>query len=87
MGNERNPRQLITKMWAKGFRSLKSVEVELSPLTVLVGPNSSGKSNLLDILGFVADAVWYDFQRILPCFSVKLHPRVAASTNAKPAIE
>ena len=30
--------------------------MELDPLTVLVGPNASGKSNLLDILGFLSDA-------------------------------
>ena len=36
--------------------------MELGPLTVLVGPNASGKSNLLDILGFLADAVRYGLE-------------------------
>jgi predicted ATPase len=44
-------------VWAKNFRSIEFAEMELSPLTVLVGPNASGKSNLLDVLRFVADAV------------------------------
>ena len=50
-------RPSITKVWARNFRSIECAELELGPLTVLVGPNASGKSNLLDILGFLADGV------------------------------
>ena len=46
----------IAKVWAKNFRSIECAELELGLLTVLVGPNSSGKSNLIDILGFLGDA-------------------------------
>ena len=56
MATESEPRPTITKVWAKNFRSIEHAELELDPLTVLVGPNASGKSNLLDILGFLADA-------------------------------
>ncbi len=55
MTTESEPRPTITKVWAKNFRSIEYAELELGPLTVLVGPNASGKSNLLDILGFLAD--------------------------------
>ena len=51
---ESRPR--IVHVWAKNFRSIESAELELGPLTVLVGPNASGKSNLIDILGFLGDA-------------------------------
>ena len=51
---ESRPR--IAKVWANNFRSIESAELELGPLTVLVGPNASGKSNLIDILGFLGDA-------------------------------
>ena len=51
---ESRPR--IAKVWAKNFRSIESAELELGPLTVLVGPNASGKSNLIDILGLLGDA-------------------------------
>ena len=51
---ESRPR--IAKVWAKNFRSIESAELEFGPLTVLVGPNASGKSNLIDILGFLGDA-------------------------------
>ena len=56
MATEPEPRPTITKVWAKNFRSIEYAELELGPLTVLVGPNASGKSNLLDILRFLADA-------------------------------
>lgn len=48
--------KLITKVWAHDFRSIEAAELELEPLTVLVGPNASGKSNLMDILRFIQDA-------------------------------
>jgi predicted ATPase len=47
----------ITKVWAKNFRSIENLELELAPLTVLVGPNASGKSNIVDVLRFVSDAL------------------------------
>ena len=57
MAAEPEPQPSTIKVWAKNFRSIEYAELELDPLTVLVGPNASGKSNLLDILGFLGDAV------------------------------
>jgi len=39
------------------FKSIAACDVTLGPLTVLLGPNAAGKSNFLDALAFVADAV------------------------------
>lgn len=52
---EKPPR--ITKIWAENFRSIEKLELELSPLTVLVGPNAAGKSNIADIPVFISDAL------------------------------
>ena len=52
---DRESRPLIAKVWARNFRSIEFAELELEPLTVLVGPNASGKSNLLATLGFFGD--------------------------------
>ena len=41
---------MLKRIHIRGFKSLKDVEVTLSPLVVLVGPNAGGKSNLLDAL-------------------------------------
>lgn len=40
----------LVKLEARGFRSLKQVQVDFKPLTVLIGENDSGKSSLLDLL-------------------------------------
>ena len=42
----------------KNYRSLKNIELELTPLTVLIGPNASGKSNLLDIFSLFSEAAY-----------------------------
>ncbi|MBF2753934.1 MAG: AAA family ATPase [Gammaproteobacteria bacterium AqS3] len=41
---------MLKRIHIKGYKSLRDVEMELKPLTVLVGPNAAGKSNFLDAL-------------------------------------
>ena len=48
---------MLEKLWVKNYRSLGHVEVDFGDLTVLVGLNGSGKSNLIDVLRFVSDAL------------------------------
>ena len=62
MQSYRVQRFRITKVWAKNFRSIADTSVELDDLTVLVGLNASGKSNLLDVLRFVKDALNFDLE-------------------------
>jgi predicted ATPase len=40
----------------EGFRSFKKVELNLSPLSVFIGPNNGGKSNFLDLMALMAEA-------------------------------
>lgn len=40
----------ITSLKIKNYRSLVDVEIPLSPLTVLIGPNGSGKTALLEVI-------------------------------------
>ncbi|MCY4475667.1 MAG: AAA family ATPase [Chloroflexi bacterium] len=52
----------LTRIWARNFKSIRSLDLELGPLTVLVGPNASGKSNVLDVLRFIKDAFDRDLE-------------------------
>ena len=47
----------ITRVILKNYKSIAACDVRLQPLTFLVGRNGSGKSNFLDALRFVADAL------------------------------
>lgn len=47
----------ITRVILKNYKSIAACDVRLGPLTFLVGRNGSGKSNFLDALRFVADAL------------------------------
>lgn len=41
---------MLKRIKIQGYKSLEDVEVHLQPLSVLFGPNASGKSNFLDAL-------------------------------------
>ncbi len=48
---------MISRFSVKNYKSLMDVNVNLFPLTVVLGPNSAGKSNLFDALNLVARLV------------------------------
>lgn len=50
-------RATITSVSIRNFRSIASTDVNLSRLTVFVGRNGTGKSNFLQAIRFLADAV------------------------------
>ncbi|WP_437814455.1 AAA family ATPase [Sorangium sp. So ce1078] len=45
---------MITRLEVDGFKSLREFSVDFEPFTVLVGPNSAGKSNILDALALLS---------------------------------
>ena len=47
----------ITRVFLTNYKSIAACDVRLQPLTFLVGRNGAGKSNFLDSLRFVADAL------------------------------
>lgn len=54
------PRFQINSVTATSFRSILRATAELDRFTIFVGPNASGKSNILDILRFIKDALRFD---------------------------
>ena len=45
----------LKRVRIENFKSIRHCDVELQPLTLLVGPNGSGKTNFLDALRFVSE--------------------------------
>lgn len=54
---QRQPGPFLRKLSIRNYKSIASCQVSLKPLTVLVGRNGSGKSNFLDAVHFVTDAL------------------------------
>jgi predicted ATPase len=58
----------IRSINVEGFRSLANVTVPVGSLTVLVGPNGSGKTNVLNVLRFLAATVRFDLTAAVDIF-------------------
>ncbi|WP_432744446.1 AAA family ATPase [Streptomyces sp. JH002] len=50
----------LLQLDVENFRSLQKVSLPLGPLTVLVGPNGVGKTNVLKVFGFLAEIIRTD---------------------------
>ena len=50
----------LEKVHIKNYRSLRDVELPLKPLTVIVGPNASGKSNILSGLALLNNLMVFE---------------------------
>jgi len=48
---------VIRRVVLRNYKSIAACDVQLAPLTFLVGANGSGKSNFLDAMRFVADSL------------------------------
>ena len=48
---------MIKRLQVKNYKSLKDLDLELNRTNILVGPNMSGKSNLIDITYYVRNDI------------------------------
>jgi predicted ATPase len=55
--DERTKPPFLRRVRIRGYKSIAFCDVRLQPLTILVGLNASGKSNFLDALAFLGDAL------------------------------
>lgn len=51
----RQPSAMFTRIQTRHFRCLKAVDQALGPFRALVGPNASGKTTFLDVVGLLGD--------------------------------
>ena len=50
-------RPFVTRVRLSNYKSIKTCDVRLRSLAILVGPNGTGKSNFLDSLRFISEAL------------------------------
>lgn len=55
----------ITRVFLRNYRSIGQCDISLGPLTYLVGANGAGKSNFLDALHLVTDALTSSLEQAL----------------------
>jgi predicted ATPase len=55
--DERTKPPFLRRVRIRGYKSIAFCDVTLEPLTILVGRNASGKSNFIDALAFLQDAM------------------------------
>ncbi len=48
---------IIKKLVVSNFRSIDHAEIDFSPLSIVVGANASGKSNLINVFRFIKDII------------------------------
>jgi predicted ATPase len=48
---------MFSRIQARGYRSLKSIDQRVGRMQALVGPNASGKTTFLDVIGFMSELV------------------------------
>jgi predicted ATPase len=51
---------MIKRLRVKNFKALRDVEIDLTPIHVLIGPNDSGKTSILDALAALCRSVDHD---------------------------
>jgi len=56
---------MLTKLRLKNWRSVREAEIDLAPITVFIGANSSGKTNILDALRFHRDTLQKGIEQIV----------------------
>src|SRR5438552_4709086 len=55
--DERTKPPFLRRIRIRGYKSIAFCDVRLQPLTILVGRNAAGKSNVLDALAFLRDVM------------------------------
>ena len=55
----------LKRLSIKGYRRLHQVDLDLAPLNVIIGPNGSGKTSILEVLSLLAESARGDLKDAL----------------------
>lgn len=78
---------MFTCVEARHYKCLKKVNVQLGSLNILIGPNASGKSTLLDVFGFLRDTLAEDVEEAIRKRATSLSEMVWQQKNIQHGFE
>ncbi|WOQ16224.1 AAA family ATPase [Raineyella sp. W15-4] len=76
----------LTHLSLENYRSVRSLDLELSPLTAFIGPNGSGKSNVLSAIRFLSTTASKDLESAIAQFGGfhRVHREAAGTGRLDP---
>ncbi|HEX4611817.1 MAG TPA: AAA family ATPase, partial [Urbifossiella sp.] len=78
---------MLTRASIRNFKSLRDVQVDLERFTILVGPNASGKSSILQAINLLCRANRTQNSHGISAQNVELEVSQAASWGSKDPVE
>ncbi|WP_169947496.1 AAA family ATPase [Microbispora sp. H11081] len=77
---------MITRIEIDGFKSFLDFQLDIPPFLALVGPNSSGKSNLLDALDYLSRSRWGGEDPLLTARRGRWHELFHRVSKGRPVV-
>lgn len=56
---------MLTRLEVDHYKSINHLDIQLGPVALFVGVNGSGKSNVIDAIRLIRDAVWHGLDRAI----------------------
>ena len=78
---------MIKKLKVKNYKALRHVEIDLTPIHVLIGPNDTGKTSILEVLSALSQSVDMELSHAFPGAWKGAELVWAGSTNSLVEIE
>ena len=78
---------MFRRVEAWHYKCLKRIDVRLHPVNILIGPNASGKSTLLDLFSFLRDALEGDVEEAVRRRTTSLRELVWNQTDEAKGFE